>query len=1130
MGWGVVFVLLFMTQNNKHDLNSWLNLGVDFNPGSPKYGEMVRVIEGKLENLAAQDLAPVDQRIQQFMDEVFGEGAPQVIRETFALDQHGLARTIALPREGNTYSNQIINSFRVTQGILHNPSKDKRTTKGVFHVVEHGLPIPDDKKAVPVNAAAEIFKAALQAPDWLTEMPFAAGSDRPVNTWLSLLLRPVVCPEVSGFVEEKSLEVRFFAPASMAANLDFVESVFGNGGDPADPGNDAGLDVRHWTGHTGGIFLAPHLIELKKKDLGLPHLSEATERQVRDGMCWEDPDELYNDGGAFKLTCRDEQGRVITVIADNYFGYCKKEVKTQIGLSANLFGLSEEEHAGGAQVHASYNLSRTFHAQRILPDQNSSFAENIKRYGESFMKLEEGGYASDRNYPDIFYVPESATFKLQRQEITWANPDGSAGELQIQPGEIYMLPSGYKVEMRKSKHDGKWRLIGTIGEGFLCHKPCTVSGGGKSEISKSLHDMILSGPVFVQDLKEDLTQARAIISRSYSDRFRHPEKHEHRGRTILSPLRSIGSVIKLLTPSDTIYTDEYNDWLRSIPSHVKELVFIIKREYREDWGDDWDRRFTVDTVDGKPGNELRLNGVKLKTNFLRVGFDAAERWRLYRLREDFEPAMKIIAEDDISASTVAPVRHTPKLGPGDWNESAKFVHNCEYRLFQRPDDAVIRGYDTVTERDFSAPGNFFSNYAPIPVEKIREQVNQTLEFETYTETLQELLAEAAEAGEGYVCSSANPRIIDGKPTANPRYLQIRPDLQQQRKVYVAQTGTRLRRELPAEDSVLYPVRGILPGRRNNGPDREQGIPPLCCFAPIHYVELPELFMDFIASLTGKSPSTTGAGSEGAMTKAPFNALLPIHDLNTALVAYATTGQGVFVTSAGRVGPHYKVDHDISLLIPEIWSRFRFGENLPERMISQGYLERLEDYQHDGKTIAAGRLGYRITQRFAHEYFGRIFHDPDSVFPEDMLRPEEQDAELYAESITTITDTQRRIAKAYFRDGAATIACPPLRALLEIMAQDTVDDTRLRDPEFRALFEPANILASDWYQERIDSLVASQQTFWQNRIDYLESYSGPGAPEEPLAHAREQLTILQAENARDHYLGTLGRERNFYVAS
>ena len=141
-----------MTDNKNNDLNSWLNLGVDFNPGSSKYGEMVGVIQGKLEKLSAQNLAPVDQRIQDFMDEVFGKGAPQLLRETFTLDQHGLARTIALPREGDTYSNPIINSFRVTQGILHNPSKDKRTTKGVFHVVEHGLPIPDDKKAVPVNA------------------------------------------------------------------------------------------------------------------------------------------------------------------------------------------------------------------------------------------------------------------------------------------------------------------------------------------------------------------------------------------------------------------------------------------------------------------------------------------------------------------------------------------------------------------------------------------------------------------------------------------------------------------------------------------------------------------------------------------------------------------------------------------------------------------------------------------------------------------------------------------------------------------------------------------------------------------------------------------------------------------
>ena len=72
------------------------------------------------------------------------------------------------------------------------------------------------------------------------------------------------------------------------------------------------------------------------------------------------PDELYNDGQAFKICARDARGVIVTLIADNYFGYCKKEVKTQISYSANLFGNAEEEHAGGALVFASYNLGQEF--------------------------------------------------------------------------------------------------------------------------------------------------------------------------------------------------------------------------------------------------------------------------------------------------------------------------------------------------------------------------------------------------------------------------------------------------------------------------------------------------------------------------------------------------------------------------------------------------------------------------------------------------------------------------------------------------------------------------------------------------------------------------------------------------
>src|SRR6185295_17629100 len=99
-----------------------------------------------------------------------------------------------------------------------------------------------------------------------------------------------------------------------------------------------------------------------------------------------------------------------------------------------------------------------------------------------------------------------------------------------------------------------------------------------------------------------------------------------------------------------------------------------------------------------------------------------------------------------------------------------------------------------------------------------------------------------------------------------------------------------------------------------------------------YMELPELFMEWICSITGKSPSTTGAGSEGALTKGPFNALPPIIDLNAALISSILCGTDGFVTSAGCVGPKARMDHDISLLTPEVWSRMTFAERDPRYLI------------------------------------------------------------------------------------------------------------------------------------------------------------------------------------------------------
>ena len=159
---------------------------------------------------------------------------------------------------------------------------------------------------------------------------------------------------------------------------------------------------------------------------------------------------------------------------------------------------------------------------------------------------------------------------------------------------------------------------------------------------------------------------------------------------------------------------------------------------------------------------------------------------------------------------------------------------------------------------------------------------------------------------------------------------------------------RLARNLPLDAPVVFPVDAVLIGRRNNPPDPAAGIRNLAVYNPIHYQELPEFFMDVICSLTGKSPSTTGAGSEGAMTKGPFNALFTTADLNAALCGFILTGLAGYSTAAGYVGPHRRVDHDISLLVPELWCRLSAQERdpgRPDRQRLPGETRRLHARRH-----------------------------------------------------------------------------------------------------------------------------------------------------------------------------------------
>lgn len=1148
-------------KQKRHDLIQYINMklvSLGFEPVIRKEGNIKAIADDKFLNVANNLIqnyrskarflqnyyCPADTRINNYINKYFND--IDFVKEltlpatSFILDQAGMARELSLPPDENIFKTPHLESYRIQQGVLHNPVHDRRTTKGSFHIVEGGLPVPLDKLEVPKVTYAHLFKAAVNPPKELMKLPFTSTSKEEAMTFASLLLRPIVCPKVEGFIEQKSLEVRFFAPGNFVSNLDFVESIFGNAGNPNHIQNDAGLDVKHWTGHTGCVILAPHLITLKKKDVGLPHYDNATERQRKDGMCWTDENELYNGGSPFKITCRDEQGVAVTLIADNYFGYSKKEIKTLISYSANLFGLAEEEHAGGAIAFPRKNLGANFDGvlfgEKLRREGVDfySFEEIKKQYGE-IMNIKPENYGVDKNNKDIIYIPENAQIDIYDGLVSWEYK-GKRETINLSPERIYIYPSGHRLRLEKNPGGvASWRLISTSAVGTFCHKPCTVSGGGKSEISKSLLNAIMYSPFAIDDFDKDFAEADKVINFDYSKRWKDAENNTDT-RNFLDSDRALGSAVKLLTPS-TEYTDEYNEYVNNIPEHIKSLVLFVKRFYRpERFKDDWKKFFSVDVVNGRKGKELIFNGKKIVGSYLRVGFATDNSWYLHKLRADFIAATKIQTEDDITASIVVPSKYLKHLPDTFVYESAKLTENCEQKFFQRPDEAIHRGYDKEAERDLSLKENFTSNYEPLTSKDAKEIISDAINFDKYTTPIKDLIKKGAKNKNSYFVSPSHTRVLeDGMRSTNPRYLQTRPDLVDPLDEYVTDISVRFAQKTDTKEPIRLPVDAVLAGRRNNPSDKEKGIRPLSIYNPIHYQELPELFMDFICSLTGKSPSTTGAGSEGALTKAPFNMLSPTTDLNNALLSFILTGYDGFSSAAGYVGSENRFDHDISLLIPEIWCRIGAERRAPKNFIQEGSLEKLEDFEYGGQKVLASRLGYRITSTFLFKHMHHVFNEPQAVFTEKMLKPELQGMEDFVDGINNIVEAQERVALNYFADGSVEAAIPPLKVLLHIMAYGHYEGKEISDPELRELFTKESVLNSDWYKER---LVRKQQidiAMTIGFITYIKEFMSKSTNEviskeidieERLQEAESQLTYFKSERYLEDLVGTIGADPLF----
>ncbi len=361
------------------------------------------------DRLLGWPLCPVDTRIQAFLDRPWPASARRARRacpaRTFVLDRPGLARVLSLPATGDRFASPYLTSYRTQQGVLHNPQATAAPPRACSTSPRAGCPSPTTRRP---------FRSGPSRRSWPRRSGRRRSSTgpplhrRPAATGAPVRLAPAAPAGLSrpptGIRREKPWRSASSRPAAWSRNLDFVESIFGNGGDPYLPENDAALDVLDWTGHTGCVILAPHLVRLTQARARAAAPRRGHRRASGATACAGGrPASCYNGGKPFKITARDEAGVIVTVIADNYFGYCKKEVKTQISFAANLFGLAEEEHAGGALVFPSYVLGEDFYGDRSFRISDATFEDAIQLLGDR-AEVRPEGYAVDRHQPDIFYV------------------------------------------------------------------------------------------------------------------------------------------------------------------------------------------------------------------------------------------------------------------------------------------------------------------------------------------------------------------------------------------------------------------------------------------------------------------------------------------------------------------------------------------------------------------------------------------------------------------------------------------------------------------------------------------------------------------------------------------------------
>jgi hypothetical protein len=166
------------------------------------------------------------------------------------------------------------------------------------------------------------------------------------------------------------------------------------------------------------------------------------------------------------------------------------------------------------------------------------------------------------------------------------------------------------------------------------------------------------------------------------------------------------------------------------------------------------------------------------------------------------------------------------------------------------------------------------------------------------------------------------------------------------------------------------------------------------------------------------------------------------------------------------------------------------------------------------------------------FLGKIFDNPGTVFTEAILKPETQGLEIFVDGVNNIVEAQQRVAQRYLEDGSIEDACPPLQALLHIMASGEYQGMDVHHPGIRVMFTREYLLQADWYRERLKIKQSRDIVLMNRHVSNLRRFLddtifGDEAARlgigERLEVARKKLMQLQSENYLQELVGTIGAD-------